>query len=194
MALVSQAEFARSLGVDRAYVTQLKQAGRLVMRGTKVDAEASVALIERTSGSRNDVARRHQVARQDRDAALATETAGDEPAAAAAVPDVSSVAVNAMREGKASAESRLALANARLREVELEERLGNLVPKAEVEFVLQDLGATLRAQLDGIADRLAPVLLPMQTLEEVHSALTEEAESIGRAVSDQMRRNAERAA
>lgn len=47
--LVTQAEFAAILGCDKAYVTRLKQAGRLVMADGKVDVEASKKRIEETS-------------------------------------------------------------------------------------------------------------------------------------------------
>lgn len=47
MTLVSQAEYARHVGVSRPAIAQWKKAGRLVMQGSQVDVEASDALQKR---------------------------------------------------------------------------------------------------------------------------------------------------
>ncbi|MFL9930865.1 hypothetical protein P0D88_16760 [Paraburkholderia sp. RL18-103-BIB-C] len=47
MTLVSQAEYARRLGVTRAAVAQWRKAGKLVLQGRQVDAEATDALLKR---------------------------------------------------------------------------------------------------------------------------------------------------
>lgn len=47
MTLVSQAEYARRLGVSRAAVAQWKKAGRLVLQGDKVDVEETDARLKR---------------------------------------------------------------------------------------------------------------------------------------------------
>ncbi|CAB3775823.1 hypothetical protein [Pararobbsia alpina] len=47
MTLVSQAEYARRLGITRAAVAQWKSAGRLVLEGSKVNVEASDARLKK---------------------------------------------------------------------------------------------------------------------------------------------------
>lgn len=46
MTLVSQAEYARRLGVSSAAVAQWKKAGKLTLQGVKVDVEATDAFLE----------------------------------------------------------------------------------------------------------------------------------------------------
>lgn len=64
---LSQAAFARDvLGKHRSYVTQLKQEGRLVMEGKRVDVVASLAKIAATADpNRDDVKARHAAERGD---------------------------------------------------------------------------------------------------------------------------------
>src|SRR6516164_8242762 len=47
MTLVSQAEYARRLGVSRAAVAQWKKSGRLVLQGDLVDVDATDAKLKR---------------------------------------------------------------------------------------------------------------------------------------------------
>ena len=47
MTLVSQAEYARRLGVTAASISQWKKAGRLVLQGSMVDVEATDAYLKR---------------------------------------------------------------------------------------------------------------------------------------------------
>lgn len=47
MTLVSQAEYARRLGVSSAAVAQWKKAGKLTLQGVKVDVEATDAFLDR---------------------------------------------------------------------------------------------------------------------------------------------------
>lgn len=180
MILQTQAEFARSQGWERSYVTKLKQHGRLVMggeKGDKVDVDASLALIASTEGGRSDVADRHA---QDRKKNAASANSGGGKADKAAL--------TAHRETKAGAEARLAGANAALKEMELQRELGNLIAKEHVDFVLQDFGATFRGLLDNLADRLAPVVYPLQTLEETHAQISQQAEAIQNEMAEAMRR------
>jgi DNA-binding transcriptional regulator YdaS (Cro superfamily) len=47
MTLISQAEYARRLGVTRASISQWKKSGKLVLQGEQVDVEASDARLKR---------------------------------------------------------------------------------------------------------------------------------------------------
>lgn len=121
-ALCSQAEFARRAGWGRSYVTQLKQAGRLVMVGGQVDVQGSLARIQAT-------------------------TERVEQASPPATPP----AVRVDRDRKEFYDAE----NARL---DLEERLGKLMPAAQVLEAVADAGAIFAAQLEALPERLGPQL------------------------------------
>ena len=64
--LVSMAAFAKALGCKRQYVTQLRKDGRLVMKGKRVDLQASLARVSETRDpSKSQVVARHAAARSD---------------------------------------------------------------------------------------------------------------------------------
>jgi phage terminase Nu1 subunit (DNA packaging protein) len=62
--------------------------------------------------------------------------------------------------------------------MERETMAGNLIAREDVEFALDDFGATLRSLMENLADRLAPVVHPLQTIEETHAALSEAAQDV----------------
>lgn len=170
---MNQVEFARHIGVAKSYVTALKKAGRLVMTASGlVEVEASIALIAKTADpNRDDVAQRHAAQRETPAAPPAAEPASDKIG-------------NSYQAARAVKEKYAAL-NAKL---DYERNSGDLIPKADVDFVLSDYGATLRGMMENLADRLAPVVYPLTTLEETHAALEEAATSILAEISEAMHR------
>lgn len=178
--LVTRAEFARLIKRSRSYVTRLGQEGRLVevqtMKGRRVDVAASRALIEQTRGSRDDVAERHEEARQ-----------ADAPAAARPEDDQT---LTEARRSKAVSEARRLAALADQEEMNRDKQAGALIAREDVDFVLRDFGATLRSQLEGLADRLAPVVYPLTDLGSTHTAIAEAAEEVHQAIAEAMLRRA----
>lgn len=172
---MTQVEFARHIGVARSYVTALKQAGRLVMTDTGlVEVEASLALIAKTADpNRDDVTQRHAAQRETPTAPPPADSAHDKIG-------------NSYQAARAVKEKYAAL-NAKL---DYEKNSGDLIPKADVDFVLNDYGATLRGMMENLADRLAPVVYPLTTLEETHAALEEAAAAILAEISEAMQRRA----
>lgn len=176
----SQADFARRLGMARSYITQLKQDGRLVMdaTGKRVEVEASLALIEATeSPAPRHTARAstHAEARARRDRSEAGSEAGQqEPPAAPS--DYQELAAIGLRLKRAEADKREH--EAEIARLEREKMAGNLLDREVVDFVLSDLGALVRSILENRAARLAPVLVPIQALDEMHAALEDEDENI----------------
>lgn len=171
---MNQIEFARHIGVAKSYVTALKQAGRLVMSadGKQVEVEASIALIAKTADpNRDDVAQRHATQRET-------------PAAPPPAEHPSDKIGNSYQAARAVKEKYAAL-NAKL---DYERNSGDLIPKVDVDFVLSDYGATLRGMMENLADRLAPVVYPLTTLEETHAALEEAATAILAEISEAMHR------
>lgn len=171
MTQVTQAEFARRLGVQRNYVTQLKQAGRLVMaEDGLVDAEASEAKIAETADpGKVAVADRH--ARQ-RGAAVNLENgqkSGVEPESEGEEEGGEVPATPDYQKARARREQ----ANASLAEIELAERAGELMQTSAVVAVLADAAATCRSMLETIPGVLAPQLAALNDAHECRQLLEE---------------------
>ena len=175
MTTLTQAQFARHLGVDRAHVTRLKHAGRLVMTDDgHVRVEESEARIAATADPAKDhVAERHAAGRAAAvDGQKATKNASDDDE-----DDEPPVEGPSFHKARARREE----ANANLAEIELAERAGALMETAAVRAVLADVGATCRAALETLPAILAPQLATLnddhairQLLEEhINAALNE---------------------
>lgn len=63
MTLVTQSEFARHIGKSRQRVSQLKDAGKLVVVGSKIDLERSLALVQATTDPQKALA--YQLSRDE---------------------------------------------------------------------------------------------------------------------------------
>lgn len=181
MTTETRAEFARRLGWNRSSVTRAVQDGRVVLDGDKVDVEASLAKIE-AMASPSAHHRAH---------VLQLEEARETKQAPAEVPA-------AVKDSIESLNLRLKRAEADKREHEAdmarmgrETMAGNLIAREDVEFALDDLGATLRSLMENLPDRLAPVVHPLQSIEETHAALSEAAQDVLQTVHDQLQRKAQ---
>ena len=153
---VTRAEYARMRGWDRSYVTQLHQAGRLVMSDNDelVDWSASDALVEETADpSKDGVKKRWQEERLQKNVydavdfpALSDEGAGvsraDKPAA------------SAFHDARASREHYAG----ELARLEFEWVSGLLVNRMRVEDAATTMGRHFRDRVMGMASRVAPEL------------------------------------
>lgn len=193
----TQAEFAARQGWHRSTVTRLKQAGRLVMQGVRVDVAASLARIQETGGMRFDVAERHaenraqlRAQRGTQKTAVAALTGlgmGEEMGRAkiaSPAPDTGT------GERRSDAQARKEAALADKAEMEVQQMRGSLIPKEDVDAVLRSFGTSVRAKLDVLADQIAPILAPVSDLDEVHALLAEHCRGILAAVADDMARAA----
>jgi hypothetical protein len=169
--------------VNRSTVKRWADSGRIVMDGDLVDVEASLAQLGGTQGGRQDVADRH--AQEAAEKATAPIVGGNGGQGAQPAGDLS---MDKARRVRAVAEARIKHAEAEIREAERDEVVGRLIQKEVVDFVLNDYSATLRSLLETFADRIAPVIYPLQTLEETHAALDEAAESILVEMAETMKR------
>ena len=173
MTTLTQAQFARHLGVDRAHITRLKHAGRLVLTPSgQVDVEASEARIAATADpAKAQVAERHAAGRAAAvDGQNQPKTAPeDEGDSIAGTPDYQ------------KARARREEANATIAEIELAERAGNLMETAAVVAVLADAGATCRSMLETLPAILAPQIA---TLSDVHACRQLLEEHIGAALNE----------
>jgi phage terminase Nu1 subunit (DNA packaging protein) len=151
MITATQVEFASLLGKDKAYVTRLKQQGRLVMvgegRSARVDVEASQALLSASA---------------DPSRGRVTE---------AKTPNVKHSSYN-------DARTRNELAKAENAELDLAVKQGKLVDAEAVRLFAADLGATFRGALEILPDRLAPELVPLSDTETIRALLVESFEQL----------------
>lgn len=104
------------------------------------------------------------------------------------VPTAENVAELNLRLKKADADIREHQAD--IARMDREEKAGNLIARADVEFALDDFGATLRSLMENLADRLAPVVHPLQSIEETHAALSEAAQDVLQTMHDRLAQRA----
>ncbi len=159
MTLETQAAFARRIGRAKSWITQLKTDGRMVMdeSGRLVDVEASIQRIRETDNpARAGVADRHAESR--RQAQTQTES---EPAAKDEDKGYKHWQAVKMR------------ADAEMAQMERDKKAADLVLRESAEFAIDDLGSAVRASLENVPDRWAPVLAPITDLQEVRAALVE---------------------
>lgn len=133
MTTMTQAEFAREIGVGRSRVHALKEAGRLVMAGDLVDVEASKARIEATRNSAHD------------NQATAKVGAGDTAPAEESMP---------IR--RIDAQARKEHAQADIAEMERDKMRGELLRKDDIVATVVDIVTTLRARLESLPAQLGP--------------------------------------
>lgn len=165
---LSQTEYAVERGWSPAYVTKLKRQGRLVLTPAgKVNVEATDRLIEST----RDPARGG-----DRRLAVGVGSDGEDGARSGAAPGVNAKGGRAPREsndGYNVAATRERVAKARLAELELAEKIGQLVRRQEVEAAIFGLARQTMEALDALPDRLASQLAAETDVTRVHALLTE---------------------
>lgn len=168
---VTQAEFARHIGVQRSYVTALKKAGRLVLNpiGNVLVEESKRRIAETGDPNRDDVAARHAAARGQEvavDRRESEETGGDPESAGS--PNYQ------------DARARKETAAADIAEMERDKLRGLLVEKVEVEAAVADIVTAFRQGLENMPHRTAPELVGKDldairaTLKlEIHGSLAE---------------------
>jgi len=174
--LLTLKEFAALNGWSPSYVTKLKNNERLVLDGRKVKVKESLELIKLTAGNRSDVAQRHQSGRQKESDA----DAGDE---------ADKKTLKGAQKVKILAESRRAEAIADKEEMERDRLAGNLIAREDVDAAMKFIGATVRGLMDVFPDQTAPLVAPIQSLDECHSLLSEQCRnvllSLGNAIEKQ---------
>jgi len=150
----TQAEFARLIGVQKSYVTKLKEQGRLVMSddGKLVDVEASKQRIQQTADpNRDDVSQRFE-RKKNPDSGRQSGDVGNSYQAARAV-----------KEKYSAMQAKL----------DYEKAIGKVVDKADVQAVVEDVITQFRQGLENLPYRLAPELVGLD-LDGIRAALKQE--------------------
>lgn len=145
MNTMSQADFAREIGVVRSRVTALKAAGRLVMddNGRVLVEESKARIAETADPNRDDVAARHAANR------ASAGIVAPQPAS----PEADRVG-SSYQQARAVKEKFLALAAKRDYEI----ACGKLMQADEVVSAVASAAVTLRTRLEAWPDTMAAML------------------------------------
>lgn len=182
MTTETRAEFARRMGWNRSSVTRAVQDGRVVLIDDRVDVEVSLAKIEALANP----GAHHRAHAQQLEEARKAKASGQHPP-----PVVTLEGVEALNLRLKRAEADKREHEADMARMERETMAGSLIAREDVEFALDDLGATLRSLMENLPDRLAPVVHPLQSMEETHAALAEAAQDVLQTMHDQLQRRAQ---
>lgn len=165
---INKASFARLMGVDKGTVTKWIKAGRVEVADGLIDVEAAKKRLAATENPSPQA--QAQIARH------AAEKAGY---------------VNMEKLGAAlKLETyKLQKAKAETANLELDKAAGLLVERSEVDYVLADLGNTLRASLESLADRLAPAIAVHRgDVAAIHAEIEGVSSDLLHEISEKMRR------
>lgn len=180
MTTETRADFARRMNWHRSSVTRAIDAGRIVLDGELVNVEASLEKLK-LSGSSEPHHLAHAAHLEEQRQAQAAPP--EQPEARATIDELN-LRIKAADADKREHEADIA-------RMDREQRAGNLIAREVVDFVLNDYAASLRSLMETRADRLAPVIYPLQSMEEVHAALSEADENILHEMTAAMKRKAE---
>ena len=159
MTTMSQTEFAAHIERVPGYITQLKDAGRLVMDGDKVDVEASIKRIEETANpSYTSHTDRHQQNRERKATGILDDLTGK---AGSAYQQA-----RAMREKYAAMQAKLSY----------EKEVGILLVAHDVKMAVADGDAIIRNRLESLPDILAPQLAAEKDEQRIRALLAEQIE------------------
>lgn len=160
MPLMSQTEFANHIGKTPGYITQLKDAGRLVMQGRMVDSEASKQRIDETQDpGKVGVAERHQTEREQKQAAPQMD-------------DMTGNAGSAYQQARAMKEKYAAMQA----KIAYEKEVGLLLVASEVNMAVADGDAIIRNRLESLPDMLAPQLAAESDEQKIRALLMDQIE------------------
>ena len=185
MTTESRADFARRMGWNRSSVTRAVQDGRVVLIGGRVDVDASIEKINAmASPSAHHRAHAQQLVEDRHAKTQAAMRAYAPPGEKTVVAE----SIEELNRRLKSAEADKREHEADMARMERETMAGNLIAREDVEFALDDFGATLRSLMENLADRLAPVVHPLQSIEETHAALSESAQDVLQTMHEQLQR------
>ena len=180
------------MGVSKPYVTQLVQAGKLVLdpKTKLLDFEASRQLLDATkSPERSSVRVANAAQRQQAAEGLHPNQQKKVERVEASKPgkvaprssSASSPASVALLLNKAKADKERSLAE--LKKLELEKERGLLIPLADVRADAEAVAAQLRTQLFALAPRLAPRLEGLKA-GEIEAMITDEINNVLKALHE----------
>ena len=194
--IVTKAEFAELMGVNRSAVTRWVKNGRIEQteRG-RIDVEAAKMALQSSESQEPHI--------QARLAQIGLEKA-DKPASEATHDTSKQAEAKGRRQAMGGRENeskedvamryKIAMtkereAKAELAAIELDREAGLLVERAEVDFVLQDIGITIRDLLESVPDRLSASLAGhVGDVNAIHASLQREMHDVLNQMSEHSRR------
>lgn len=171
MNLMNQSAFADHIGVNRSHVTQLKNAGRLVLQDGKVDVDASIQRISDTQDpGKVGVAARHQKNREQKQ----TDAQASNPVIAAVIDDIAGQAGVGYQQARAMKEKYAAMSA----KISYEKEVGTLLLADDARFAVADGDTIIRNRLESLPDILAPQLAAETDEQKIRSLLMDHIESL----------------
>ncbi len=177
---ITQAEFARICGVNRSTVSKWVKAGRIHLGSDKrLDKDAALQMREITeSHAPHHQARKAQI-EADKKEPLHEPSADQNEAKRIAIK----LKIATMREREAKAA---------MAEMDRQKQAGQLIDREDVDYVLKDLGHTLRALMESLPDRLSSELAGYRgDVNAIHSALDNAGRELLEEISTHMARKKE---
>lgn len=160
---ITRAEFAKRLGVSPAHITQAVKRGDIDSGpDKKIDADE----LERYQASRQSIRSKKP------DAAPAVKRGPGRPAAPA--PEPADIGEADQEITYRDAQRLKEIYAARLAKLKYEEQAGLLIDADQVKKAAFGQARKVRDQLLAIPDRIAPMLVGLETYHEAHSMLTKE--------------------
>jgi phage terminase Nu1 subunit (DNA packaging protein) len=162
--LVTLSELARALKVSKSYVHKLKQKGVLLFdaRGLIDEALAQEAIAASRDPSKAYMAGVNQ-RQHERDDNASNEAASKESASG-----ISFMKAKTMREAF----------NAKIAQLDYQERRGELIEAEGVNKTITDAAAIIRAAMERIPDKLASRVAAEPDAQRCHALLTGEVDSV----------------
>lgn len=170
MSVMSQAEFARHIGKTPGYITQQKDAGRIVMQGRMVNVEESIKLMNATSDpSKAGVVDRHAQEREQKQTSQAvTGQAGH------MMDDMTGKAGSAYQQARAMKEKYAAMQA----KIAYEKEVGILLVAQDARLAVADGDAIIRNRLESLPDMLAPQLAAEMDEQKIRALLMDHIEHL----------------
>jgi CRISPR/Cas system-associated endonuclease Cas3-HD len=159
MSLMNKQEFAEHIDRVPGYITQLKDAGRLVMEGEQVNVEASIERMRETANPSYDGhVDRHQENRERK--------------AAGILDDMTGKAGSAYQQARAMREKYAAMQA----KISYEKEIGLLLVAHDVKMAVADGDALIRNRLESLPDILAPQLAAEKDEQRIRALLADQIE------------------
>jgi hypothetical protein len=165
MTAMTQAEYARRRGWARSTVTRALHKGRLVKTPDGlIDVEASDTRYQATA-----------VRPAQATGATAEATAAEG-------------GVHGLMPSAANSRAKREHYEAEIKALEYRQRVGDLIPREDVDTVLRFVTAAVRSAMDVYPDQVAPLVAPETDLDEVHARLAEACRQVLVDIGDAIRR------
>jgi hypothetical protein len=182
---LNQTEFADHMGWSKGYVTQLKQAGRIVFaENGKVDVEASKLLINQTEDpNRDDVKQRHA---DDRGADTKVNEIG-KPKKEKEIKDPNR---GSFSEARAKEQKFKALEA----ELDYEIRIGKYVARDDMQAAIADMVTTFRQNLENFPHHISAELVGKDITairQSLKHAINHELQKLVRGCEEKLNQRAE---